>query len=707
MKQRTRTALGIGVLITLVAALGAGLFVTGNSQVGVYVVVGGIPLLLLAGAVAYVRGVVGGQGNTGQFVEQRAKQVGGSLRDVWRSLTAIEERYPRFDASTLRTRAESLAADYESEGGDFDRDSGSFSVGRDAAGAELQELERIADELDALAADRDDELHAFVRDELDALEANLRSLADAGLATEPPAPRSPPTPADGGPSGVDYHDAVGEPLDAYREDADEMVADAIARVREIRRSATGPIDEEAVESRLDAADAARADGDYATAVDDVLEARSELESELSGSFDQDRSALLSLADAVLESDADRFVAVDPFDTVREVQRELEGLDSALDVEALTRHRRSMREATREIVTSLESSLADAVNALAGEDLPAGYYTRPEAADVDYASELEAAESIEDLEAAWRDAADALVPAVDTVETKATVVEAYPDVSETIEETLRRSGTVTADDLPVRHAEQFFGLYFRRNPSVEFDPDAPAIHRGDVETYAVTVTVSFDEGSEDKRTAVVELTNEGFDASEVVETHLVGDAAFADVPAGEYDVTVRPREDGYPTVEQTVTVEGDTSVSVDVEPVGLYEELVGDREAEMREHAAEFGPRLAERFEEDGYLHTDEEYPIADEYVPGLLAAWADEQGYDLARADGTVYVYDPDQLSQEIMNVIKYNIDDGEAITYDRVRSNFLSTPVPDEVIAALATDTTLAVTATDDGLEKPAGGEE
>jgi hypothetical protein len=408
---------------------------------------------------------------------------------------------------------------------------------------------------------------------------------------------------------------------------------------------------------------------------------------------------------VLGSDADRFVAVDPFDTVETVERELEDLESALDVEALTRHRESMRAATREIVAALEAQLEDAVRALEAEDLPAGYYTRPEVADADHAATFRNVEDIAALEREWRASVDALVNAVDAMETKATVVEAYPDVAETIDEELRTNGTVTAEDLPVRHAEQFFGLYFRRNPDVEFDPDAPSLSRGSVESYSVDVAVSYDEGSEDKRTAVVELSNGGgFEARAVVETHLVGSTTFEDVPFGEHTLSVDPREDDYTPVERSIQIDGDLEVTVDVEQQSLYDQLVGDRESTIRSQVDEFGPRLTDRFADQGYLSTEMEFPITDEYVPGLLAAWADAEGYAIARAEGVVYVYDGEQLSQEIMNVIKYNIDADETLPYERLRSNFLSTPVPDQVIAELAEATGLSVTATDDGLTAKGG---
>jgi hypothetical protein len=692
-------------LTLLVAAIGAGVFVFVSTELGVYVVVGGVPLVLVGSAAAYVRGTVGGDGNTGQYVEQRTKQVGESLRDVWRSIDTIETEYPRFSVSTLRSRADSLAADYEAEGGSFDRDSGSFSVGSNAASAELQELERIDGELTTLAADRDEELYEFVTTELANVESSLAALADAGLTAEPPRYQEPPTPAEGGPSGVDYREVVGDALFAYRDEADEFVADAIERVREIRRSATSQVDEQAIESRLDAAADARHEGEYATAVDDVLEARSELESELSGSFDAEREALLSLASVVLASDADRFVAVDPFDTIETVERELEALDSALDVEALTQHRESMRSATREIVDTLDTELDDAVQSLEAEALPAGYYTRPAVIEETPAATVRDVEDIAALEREWRANVEPLVDAVGAMETKATVVEAYPDVAETIDGELRANGTVTADDLPVRHAEQFFGLYFRRNPDVEFDPDAPSLSRGSVESYTVDVSVSYDEGSEYKRTTVVELSNDGgFEARDVVETHLVASTTFDDVPFGEHTLTVTPREDDYRPVERSLQVDGDVETTVDVEQQSLYDQLVGDREATIRSQVSEFGPRLTDRFDEQGYLSTDMEFPITDEYVPGLLAAWADTEGYAIARANDVVYVYDGEQLSQEIMNVIKYNIDADETLPYERLRSNFLSTPVPDEVIAELAEASGLAVTATDDGLTAEGG---
>lgn len=707
MKRQTRAALGIGALTVLMAAVGAGLFVFASTQLGVYFVVGGIPVVLLVVAVAYVRGVLSGEGNTGQYVEQRTKQVGESLREFWRSLSTVEENYPRFDASTLRSRADSLVADYEAQGGEFDREAGSFTVGKGASSGELQELERIDAEVSTLAADRDDQLYDFVDDELDALHGDMRALADADVASEPPAPPEPPTPEEGAPSGLAYWEAVGEDLDDYRAEADATVEEAVARVEDIQRNATDDYDEAAVDRHLDDAEAARRDGEYGRAVDAVLDARATLESELSGSFDQDREDLRSFVETVLDSEAEQYVDADHFDRVREVKRDLEDLDSALDVGTLSEHRRTVRTAALDVVEALETELDRHVRTLDGEELPAGYYTRPDVADESHAEALRDVRAVRDLEREWADAVSDLVDAVGTAKTKATVVEAYDDVSETIEDGLRRDGTVTADDLPVRHAEQFFGLYFRRNPDVEFDPDAPALHRGDVETYRVDVTVSYDEGSEDKRRATVTLSGGEYDDREVVETHLVGTAGFEDVPYGEYDLVVAPDRDDYGRVERTLQVDADTDVEVDLEPVTLTEQLVGDRREEIEEHVPELGPRLRDRFDEDGYLSTEMEFPITDDFVPGLLAAWADQEGYAVTRTeDGTVIVYDDTQLSQEIMNVIQYNLDEGDRLTYERIRSNYLSVPVPDPVIEELAGETGLSVETTGDGLRKPAGGE-
>lgn len=707
MKGQTRAALGIGALTVLLAAVGAGLFVFASTQLGVYFVVGGIPVVLLVVAVAYVRGVLSGEDNTGQYVEQRTKQVGESLRDFWRSLSTIEESYPRFDAGTLRSRADSLVSDYEAQGGEFDRDSGSFSVGKDASSGELQELERIDAEVTTLAADRDDQLYDFVRDELDALHSDMGALADADIAAEPVAPPEPPTPDEGSPSGLSYWDAVGEDLEEYRTEADAAVDEAIARVRDIQRNATDPYDEAAVDQHLEDAKADCRDGEYGHAVDAVLEARATLESELSGSFDKDREDLDAFVDTILDSGAEQYVDAELFDQVRSVQRELDALDSALDVGSLSEHRQTVRTAALDIVSALQREVDRHVERLEGEDLPAGYYSRPDVADEDHSEELRAIGPVRDLDREWATVVADLVDAVGTVKTKATVVEAYADVSETIEQELRRNGSVTADDLPVRNAGQFFGLYFRRNPDVEFDPDGPALHRGDVETYTVDVTVSYDEGSEAKRRATVTLDGGEYDGREVVETHLVGTATFADVPFGEYELVVAPGEDDYGRVERIVTVEGDSDLSVDLEPVTLVEQLVGDRRDEIAEHVTEFGPRLRDRFDEEGYLSTEMAFPITDDFVPGLLAEWADREGYTVTRTDdGTVIVYDDSQLSQEIMNVIQYNLDEGDRLSYERIRSKYLSVPVPNPVIEELAAATGLSVETTPDSLLKSAGGE-
>ncbi|MFB6196659.1 MAG: hypothetical protein ABEI52_00100, partial [Halobacteriaceae archaeon] len=117
-------------------------------------------------------------------------------------------------------------------------------------------------------------------------------------------------------------------------------------------------------------------------------------------------------------------------------------------------------------------------------------------------------------------------------------------------------------------------------------------------------------------------------------------------------------------------------------------------------------QLSDMFDEHGHLSSTMEYPVTGEYVPCLLAVWADREGYGIeyATGDDVVMVFDEEKINSEVETVIRYNIDDNEERSFAELRENYLAAPVPDTVIRAAAEKTDEPITITDTGLRKSGG---
>ena len=82
-----------------------------------------------------------------------------------------------------------------------------------------------------------------------------------------------------------------------------------------------------------------------------------------------------------------------------------------------------------------------------------------------------------------------------------------------------------------------------------------------------------------------------------------------------------------------------------------------------------------------------DFPIRDSFAPCLIATWGERNGYDLTEGDTGVIVYDREQIKHEVENIIRYNVDSGTELTFDEARENFLSVPVPSEVIRDMVSE--------------------
>lgn len=694
MKANRRTAFGIGALVTLAAAIGAGIFVWSGSQAATWFVLIGIPIFVVAGIGLYVRGVITRSGTSEQqFVRTRARSTAEEFQALLRRRQELQTAYPDWDPG-IDAQVESAVSDFEAQGITVDRETGAFDLGKGVKSADLQEFERLSNETERLDDEVKSSFREFVTADLTQREHVLDRLAEVDLA-EPDESFSAP---DADASVAECRDVI----DDAREATSETVEDAIGAVREMRRGQHRADDDGAIEADLADAEAALDRAEFESAVESILEARDRLRDEFSGSFNEELDAIRDLVDAVHRADVDAHVEASSIDEVDRIDAAVSDLDSALDLSEASRHRSNLRRVCLDMIRTMERRLADHAKTLRVADLPPGYYTEPAAVDERFAAELEDTENLEAFTERWEDAATDLRDAVETASTKAAVVDAYDDVSDTIETALAERGEVVGDDLPMRHADQFLGLYYRRNEGLEFDPSVPALRRGDVETHDVTVEVAYEHGNERPRTATIELDGGGYSETVTVETRVAGTAAFENVPVGTHGLSADPGDDAFGAVERDVRVDGDESVSVEFLERDLREQLCADVDADMTEVLPDMRPRLESAFAEEGYVSTEMDLPVQDTHAACLLAVWSDEAAHGICQSDGEVVVYDHDQIKHELTNVLRYNVESGDRMSFVELRQNFLSAPVPDSVVRDAVGDagSEHSVTVTDTGLE-------
>ncbi len=692
MNPNVRTALGIGGLIVLAAGLGAGIFVWRGSQAATWFVIIGIPALVVTAIALYVRGVIARSGTSEQqFIETQARTTAEEFQDCVREVNDLDDAYPKWTPS-VDARLESIEGDFRSQSVTFDLETGSFNLGNGIKDANLQEFERLSNEIDDVEGTVESSFREFVDEELTAIETAFERLEEAGLVR---ADRIHSLSDEE--SIPEYRDT----LDLAREEATDTVETAIEAVREMGRGEDRPSGVDTVESDLDEAERAIDDDEFERAVASILDAQDRLRDQYSGSFEEERDAVLELVDAVDRADITSHVDAEYLDDVDRIEATIEELDSALDLGELSRPRSELRGTCLDIVASMERELEEDVRTLRNTELPSGYYREPAVVDERFVDELDDIDDLGRFTERWSEVVTRLSDALETANTKAAVVDAYDDVAVTIEDTLDAEGEVTDDDLPMRHADQFLGLYFRRNDGVEFDPAVPVLRRGDVETHDLTVDLTYERGG-DARTATVEITGGGYDETKTVETRIAGSVTFEAVPEGTHTLSADPGDSAFGRVERDVTIGGDTTASVDFTEQSLRDQLCEGVDADMEELVPEMSPRLESLFEEQGYVSTAMELPVRDTHAPCLLAVWCDEAGYDICRDGDEIVVYDGDQLERELTNVLRYNVEVGEQLPYDELEQNFLSAPVPVAVIrdVVAGVDSEYDVTTTQTAIE-------
>jgi len=672
MNENRQTAVVIGGLIALAAALGAIVFALSGSQGVTWFVLIGIPLIVVVGIVLYVRGVIAQSGTSEeQFVRTRGRAVSEEYQSTLRQINELRTAYPNWEPR-IDARLESVGGDFESQGVSFDLNTGAFDL-NSVGSADIQEFERLSNEIGGIDETVQSTFQEYVNAELSRMERTLSRLEEVDLIQSPETFDQ----LTGDEAIPDCRDR----LDGARANTTASVETAVETVREMGRGEARASDVNAIDTELDAATAALDQYNFESATESILEARDQLREQFSGSFEESRDAMLRLIERVERANIDSAVEADAMADLRQIKSTVDGIDSALDLAELSQLRAELRQICVSMIETMSREIDANARTLRNTELPSGYYTEPAVVGEQFTDTLSKIDDLDAFTDRWADVAVELRDAHETTESKVAVVEAYDDVAERIEQTLDRTGEVTGNDLPMRYPDQFLGLYFRQNEGVEFDPDVPMLRRGDVETYGLAVDVTYERGSETPRIATLKLNGSGYEETATVETRVAGTASFESVPAGTHTLSAAPGDDAFGRIERELQVDGDSTVAIEFTERGLRDQVCADIDVDIESVLPEMEPRLESLFNEEGYVSSTMQLPVRASFAPCLLAVWGEQTNRGLCRDGDKIIVYDHSQLAQELTNVLRYNVETGEQLRYDELRRNFLSAPVPDGVI--------------------------
>ena len=666
MRTTLKFTLGIasGVLFTTIAGLVVFLYF--GSAIGIYALVLGIPSVIVGGSAAYARrSRPTGSLETSRYFQTKAREAGEGMRSLLDQYERLDERLDDWDDGGIDDELSYLLDQFDAAGIEFDRATNRFSV---TGGGEIRELERLEAEVEELRSDLGEAAARVVEQEREACVRAQKRLRDAELidAVDQPA----------APGEIPPEDVLAVE-GAYEEVVREALEEAVEALGSIAES--NDLSGETVERGADTARSALERGEYSQVADVLAGTREDLQGDLSPDFDATRDALETLLDTVTSSVVDEYVRPSLIEDAETIRQELAGLDSAFELSEIEQLSKRAREHCTEMVETMSDELAVCLDTLSSAPVSDGFYEYQSANDEAYVRRLRTAEDLDEYRRGWQTAVEELSAALDAVEEKAAIVEAYPTVRGDIEEQLRATGRVEASDLSVKQPGEFMALYANENRGVAYDPETPALDADDPgESYEVTVRAGFaDAGRERPITVSLEGPVE---ETESVETGSTDDVTFEAVPRGEYTLTVSTPEAGYETIGREVTVDDDEEFEARLEDAPLRESVCDGIEKDVRDALSDVAPLLSERYDEQEYLSDSMDLPMTDEYAPCLLVLWAEREDLTAGRSDGGVLVYDEDQLTARLSSLVENDLDSDESMSYRRIQER-LSVPVSEDLL--------------------------
>ena len=664
MKSTRRDALVAGGVVAALAVVGVAVFLFSGSGDAVLFFVAGVPVLLVAGGVAWHRRETRDAETTSPRIEAMTDDLASDVEELLVTYRRLETETP-WDPSGHAESIRGIRRDLENRGFEITTDDDAVDVevveypmGMGAISKNREYVGTVLDDLESgYREDVDAQIGAMNRQVDRLVEENLLddTAADAiegtgGVGTDPRR----------------LTEAVGDRRRTFR----DLLADAVGRVHDVAGEPV--VDREELDRRVAA-------GDYAAATDLVVEP----EGMETPDVEPKKAELLALVDAAESSVATQYAADARFETLREVRSEVEAIDSVYDMDALDdRLRPRALRACADVVTDMREELTGYVEQFSGPEIPAGFFERPSVLDRSLGEELRSAQDLEAFRTRWTGMVSELAAALETAVEREGALRAYNDVVGVIDRELTADGDVTTSEVPYDPAEPVMRLYASRNADVTFLESRPALTRGaDVagQEFDLAVDVRLDPPESREVTVTTSIREETHSRSRTVDG--AGRIEFGGILGGRATVTASADDDRFGTRETEVTLDRDRTVELRLAEETAIDRLCGGVKTNAELLLAEVEDDVAARYESEQYLTDGMDLGVQAEYAPCVLALWADDAGLSVRVEDDAVLVYDRQRMQNQLVDLIEQRVGDGGELAYEEIRERFLKPPASDELI--------------------------
>lgn len=662
MKSTRRDALVAGGVVAALAVVGVAVFLFSGSGNAVLFFVAGVPVILVAGGIAWHRRETRSSATTSPRIESMTDDLADDIEELLVIYRRLDEETP-WDPSAHTDEIRELRRDLENRGFEISTDGDAVDVEvveyPMGIGAISKHRENVRDVRDRLESGYRDDVEA----EIEEMNDQLDRLVEESLLDDSAADAIEPI----GGVGTDPQ-RLTEALQDRRRTFRDLLGDAVARVHDVTDGAG--IDREELDRNVNA-------GQYRAAVDLVLAP------DAGPGPGPKKAELLDLIDAVKSSIATQYADPERFETLEDVRSDVEEIESVYEMNELdeTLRPRALRTCA-EIVTDLRAELTGYIETFSGPDVPDGFFERPSVLDRDLEEQLRNASDLDAFRTRWSGMVDELAEALDAASEREGALQAYDDIVDVIERTLTAEGEVTTDDVPYDPAEPIMRLYAHRNPEVGFMPGRPALTQ-DAEMvgqeFDLAVDVRLDPPETREVTVAVSIRDETQRRTQTVEES--GRIGFEGILGGEATVTVSADDDRFGSRETDIVLDRDRTVELRLAEETAIDRLCAGVKSNAELLLSEVEDDLTARYESEQYLTDGMDLGVQDEYAPCVLALWADDAGLSVHVDDDTVLVYDRQRMQNQLVDLVEQRVGSGDELAYEEIRERFLKPPASDDLL--------------------------
>lgn len=665
MKVETRNIMVVVSLTIAILLMALIFFFTLGSDIALLFAMIGVPAIFIALVIALIHG---GR-MPGEEIKIKKRELESITHEFLKFKSSVSEFGREFNVDTDRAEFElkNVEAALNRLGCMIRGDAVKYDEGK-LKKTKLAEISKIGKEIKEITEKIADALYGAIREKINWYVEELEKLSDSGYEVKNVV------------SSLNSisGSAVKKDLSALEKlgsDATEEVKGALeaclSRARESVSFARGFFDASVTNRDLELAEENLRDGDYGNCVFLLDKLMSEINEKLSGNFREYKSGLLRCFSDILSVMDEK-----ENEEVRKLKEVVEDVNTPSEMKLLMDAFNDLVRELNELLERMHGEIFALRDDIGAKRAP-GWFSEEQSVPELEELPLDIEKLPKVFEKLYKELRTLLIDLRD----KTRVLKAYLRVENMINRNLKERGEVGADELKVKRAELFMKLYSEKHPEVIYDEAKQRLRAegfepsNPEERFVVRVKIH-DVKSGAPLNAKVLVGKRGHEAP--------GGELNLELPQGRH--TLRVLAEGYASKDMRVNAERDTDVEVELEEVGLREQLCGEMEERIKGQMPRLITQIESFFKDRGYVSSRDKISIKKaEYVPCFLFLWAEEsENVKFIKTDGECMVYELSRAKDKLVDVLnELQIEMGDSYRFDEITS-FMDLPLPAEELRSL-----------------------